>query len=413
MNKPEILAPAGSLAKLKYAIMYGADAVYIGGEAFSLRVAAKNFTLDEIKEGIEFAHARGAKVYITANIIPHNEDLKEFPDFVRQVASLGADAIIVSDLGTFSIVREVAPNLDIHISTQANNTNYASASMWYKLGAKRVILARDLSFDEVRQIRDNTNPDMEIECFVHGAMCVSYSGRCLLSNYLTHRDSNKGACSHPCRWKYYLMEEKRPGEYMPVFENERGTFIFNSKDLCMIEYIPELIEAGVTSFKIEGRVKNELYVATVVKAYRDAVDKYFENKENYKVDDDILEELTKVSHREYTTGFFHGKPTEKHQLYTSNTYIQEYTIAAVAKGYEKDTCLTVFEQRNKFEKGDVLEVLTPSGKNFAFTVDKMYDEWDSIIESAPHAQQTVKIDLGRDIPEYSIVRMINKNYKPE
>ncbi len=413
MNKPEILAPAGSLAKLKYAIMYGADAVYIGGEAFSLRVAAKNFTLDEIKEGIEFAHARGAKVYITANIIPHNEDLKEFPDFVRQVASLGADAIIVSDLGTFSIVREVAPNLDVHISTQANNTNYASASMWYKLGAKRVILARDLSFDEVRQIRDNTNPDMEIECFVHGAMCVSYSGRCLLSNYLTHRDSNKGACSHPCRWKYYLMEEKRPGEYMPVFENERGTFIFNSKDLCMIEYIPELIEAGVTSFKIEGRVKNELYVATVVKAYRDAVDKYFENKENYKVDDDILEELTKVSHREYTTGFFHGKPTEKHQLYTSNTYIQEYTIAAVAKGYEKDTCLTVFEQRNKFEKGDVLEVLTPSGKNFAFTVDKMYDEWDSIIESAPHAQQTVKIDLGRDIPEYSIVRMINKNYKPE
>ena len=400
MNKPEILAPAGSLAKLKYAIMYGADAVYIGGEAFSLRVAAKNFTLDEIKEGIEFAHSRGAKVYITANIIPHNEDLKEFPDFVRQVASLGADAIIVSDLGTFSIVKEVAPNLDIHISTQANNTNYASASMWYKLGAKRVILARDLSFDEVRQIRDNTNPDMEIECFVHGAMCVSYSGRCLLSNYLTHRDSNKGACSHPCRWKYYLMEEKRPGEYMPVFENERGTFIFNSKDLCMIEYIPELIEAGVTSFKIEGRVKNELYVATVVKAYRDAVDKYFENKENYRVDDDILEELTKVSHREYTTGFFHGKPTEKHQLYTSNTYIQEYTIAAVAKGYEKDTCLTVFEQRNKFEKGDVLEVLTPSGKNFAFTVDKMYDEWDSIIESAPHAQQTVKIDLGRDIPEY-------------
>ena len=413
MNKPEILAPAGSLAKLKYAIMYGADAVYIGGEAFSLRVAAKNFTLDEIKEGIEFAHARGAKVYITANIIPHNEDLKEFPDFVRQVASLGADAIIVSDLGTFSIVREVAPNIDIHISTQANNTNYASAAMWYKLGAKRVILARDLSFDEVRQIRDNTNPDMEIECFVHGAMCVSYSGRCLLSNYLTHRDSNKGACSHPCRWKYYLMEEKRPGEYMPVFENERGTFIFNSKDLCMIEYIPELIEAGVTSFKIEGRVKNELYVATVVKAYRDAVDKYFENKENYKVDDDILEELTKVSHREYTTGFFHGKPTEKHQLYTSNTYIQEYTIAAVAKGYEKDTCLTVFEQRNKFEKGDVLEVLTPSGKNFAFTVDKMYDEWGSIIESAPHAQQTVKIDLGRDVPEYSIVRMINKNYKPE
>ena len=321
MNKPEILAPAGSLAKLKYAVMYGADAVYIGGEAFSLRVAAKNFTLEEIKEGIEFAHQRGAKEYITANIIPHNSDLDSFPDFVRQVASLGADAIIISDLGAFSIVREVAPELDIHVSTQANNTNYASANMWYKLGAKRVILARDLSFEEIKEIRSKTPSDMEIECFVHGAMCVSYSGRCLLSNYLTHRDSNRGACSHPCRWKYYLMEEKRPGEYMPVFENERGTFIFNSKDLCMIEHIPELMDAGVTSFKIEGRVKNELYIATVVKAYRDAVDAYFENKDNYKVNEDILTELTKVSHREYTDGFYFGKPTERHQLYTSNTYI--------------------------------------------------------------------------------------------
>ncbi len=411
MNKPEILAPAGSLAKLKYAIMYGADAVYIGGEAFSLRVAAKNFTIDEIKEGIAFAHDRGAKVYITANIIPHNSDLDKFPDFVREVAAIGADAIIVSDLGAFGIVRTVAPDLDVHISTQANNTNYASANMWHSMGAKRVILARDLSFGEISEIRAKTNPELEIECFVHGAMCVSYSGRCLLSNYLTHRDSNRGACSHPCRWKYYLMEEKRPGEYMPVFENERGTFIFNSKDLCMIEHIPELMEAGVTSFKIEGRVKNELYVATVVKAYRDAVDAYFENKENYKVDESILTELTKVSHREYTNGFYLGKPTEKHQLYTSNTYIQEYTIAAVVKSYDADTGMTILEQRNKFEKGDVLEVLNPNGENFSFMVGDMYDDKDELIESAPHAQQTVKLRIPEPVAEFSILRMINKNYK--
>ncbi len=411
MNKPELLAPAGSLAKLKYAIMYGADAVYIGGEAFSLRVAAKNFTVDEIKEGIEFAHERGAKVYITANIIPHNSDLENFPEFVKEVDALGADAIIISDLGAFSIVREVAPNLDIHVSTQANNTNYASANMWYKLGAKRVILARDLSFGEISEIREKTPCDMEIECFVHGAMCVSYSGRCLLSNYLTHRDSNRGACAHPCRWKYYLMEEKRPGEYMPVFENERGTFIFNSKDLCMIEHIPELIKAGVTSFKIEGRVKNELYVATVVKAYRDAIDAFYESDTSYEVGDGILEELTKVSHREYTSGFYFGKPTEKHQLYTSNTYIQEYTIAAVVQD-TKDG-ITILEQRNKFEKGDVLEVLNPKGENFSFTVGDMYDEKDNLIDSAPHAQMTVKIKLPKCVGQYAILRMLNKNYKPE
>ena len=410
MNKPEVLAPAGSLAKLKYAIMYGADAVYIGGEAFSLRVAAKNFTIEEIREGIEFAHERGAKVYITANIIPHNSDLEKFPEFVREVAELGADAIIVSDLGAFSIVREVAPELDVHISTQANNTNHASASMWYKMGAKRVILARDLSFGEIKEIREKTPSDLEIECFVHGAMCVSYSGRCLLSNYLTHRDSNRGACSHPCRWKYYLMEEKRPGEYMPVFENERGTFIFNSKDLCMIEHIPELIDAGVTSFKIEGRVKNELYVATVVKAYRDAIDSYFATGSG-SVDDKILTELTKVSHREYTNGFYFGKPTDKHQLYTSNTYIQEYTIAAVVKGTSDG--MTILEQRNKFEKGDVLEVLNPDGENFSFTVGEMYNGDGELIESAPHAQMEVRLKLPGSVKEYAIIRMINKNYRPE
>ena len=404
MKKPELLAPAGSLAKLKYAVMYGADAVYIGGEAFSLRVAAKNFTAEEIKEGIDFAHERGAKVYITANIIPHNSDLEKFPDFVREVADIGADAIIVSDLGTFSVVRSVAPNLDVHISTQANNTNYASANMWHAMGAKRVILARDLSFKEIREIRDKTDPSLELECFVHGAMCVSYSGRCLLSNYLTHRDSNRGACSHPCRWKYYLMEEKRPGEYMPVFENERGTFIFNSKDLCMIEHIPQLIDSGITSFKIEGRVKNELYVATVVKAYRQAIDAYFENPENYTVDKEILNELEKVSHREYTSGFYFGKPTEEQQLYTSNTYIQEYGIVGVVRSWDKESKTAVIEQRNKFEQGDTLEVLTPVGENFTITASDMKDENGDPIESAPHAQMIVTLHSDKPMSEYCVLR---------
>ena len=406
-NRPELLAPAGSLTKLKYAIEYGADAVYIGGEEFSLRVAAKNFSLSEIKEGIDFAHKRGKKVYITANIIPHNEDLKDFPDFVKEVDKLGADAIIVSDLGLFSMVRELAPNLDIHVSTQANNTNYMSAKMWYKLGAKRVILARDLSFEEIGEIRKNIKPDEELECFVHGAMCVSYSGRCLLSNYLTHRDANKGACSHPCRWKYFLMEEKRPGEYMPVFENDRGTFLYNSKDLCMVEHIPDLIKAGINSFKIEGRVKNELYVATVVSAYRRAIDAYYASKDNFVLDPDILTELEKVSHREYTTGFYYNKPDENNQLYTSNTYIQDYTIAAVVHEYDPTTKIAVCEQRNKFLKGEELELLAPYQKSFAFTADYMTDENDEQIESAPHPQMIVKLKIDGNILPYSIIRKKN------
>lgn len=404
MKKPELLAPAGSLNKLKYAVMYGADAVYIGGEVFSLRVAAKNFTQDEIKEGIEFAHKYGKKVYITANIIPHNDDLKEFPQFVKEVADMGADGIIVSDLGTFSIVREVAPDLEIHISTQANNTNYKSAQTWCSLGAKRIVLARDLSFKEIKEIKNSLPEGCEIECFVHGAMCISYSGRCLLSNFLAHRDANKGACAHPCRWKYYLMEEKRPGEYMPVFENERGTFIYNSKDLCMVDRIPELIQAGIDSFKIEGRVKNELYVATVVKAYRQAIDSYFENPDNYVFDENIATELTKVSHREYTTGFYDGKPDGNQQLYTSNTYIQDYTIVAVVVGYDDHSGQVILEQRNRFFKGDTIEVLTPEGSDFSFVVNDMYNENDELIEVAPHAQMTVKINVGHKLGEYTILR---------
>ncbi|MDY5626561.1 MAG: U32 family peptidase [Clostridia bacterium] len=404
MQKVELLAPAGSLAKLKYALVYGADAVYIGGEEFSLRVAAKNFTNDEIKEGIEFAHNLGKKVYITANIIPHNEDIKKFPEFVKEVESLGADAIIISDPGMFAIARKEAPNLDIHISTQANNTNFQSAAFWHSLGAKRVILARELSFDEIKEIRQNTPDDLEIECFVHGAMCISYSGRCLLSNYMTHRDANMGACAHPCRWKYALVEEKRPGEYMPVFENERGTFIYNSKDLCMIEYIPEIIQSGITSLKIEGRVKNELYVATVVKAYRREIDAYYKDRENYKFNAENLEELKKISYRGYTTGFFNGKPKGTEQVYTSGTYIQNYQTTAVAVDFDKNTKTVTLEQRNRFFVGDEVEFLMPHNENKTHKITEMTDIDGNPITVAPHPQMLVKFKVDFDVEPYSIVR---------
>lgn len=404
MQKVELLAPAGSLAKLKYALVYGADAVYIGGEEFSLRVAAKNFTADEIKEGIEFAHNMGKKVYITANIIPHNDDIKNFGEFAKKVESLGADAIIISDPGMFAVAKRVAPSLDIHISTQANNTNYESASFWYSQGAKRVILARELSFSEISEIRKNTPPDLELECFVHGAMCISYSGRCLLSNYMAQRDSNMGACAHPCRWKYSLVEEKRPGEYMPVFENERGTFIYNSKDLCMIEYIKEVIESGITSLKIEGRVKNELYVATVVKAYRNEIDAYYNEGENYKFNPENLEELKKISYRGYTTGFFNGKPKGSEQVYTSSTYIQNYQTTAVAVGFDKQTKTVTLEQRNRFFVGDEVEFLMPHGENKKFKITEMTDADGNPITVAPHPQMLVKFKVDFDVENYSIVR---------
>lgn len=404
MEKVELLAPAGSLAKLKYALVYGADAVYIGGEEFSLRVAAKNFTADEIKEGIDFAHNLGKKVYITANIIPHNDDIKKFPEFVHEVDALGADAIIISDPGMFALAKKCAPRLDIHISTQANNTNFESAKFWHSQGAKRVILAREMSFDEIREIRENTPSDLELECFVHGAMCISYSGRCLLSNYMTHRDANMGACAHPCRWKYALVEEKRPGEYMPVFENERGTFIYNSKDLCMIERIPEIIESGITSLKIEGRVKNELYVATVVKAYRREIDAYYKDKKNYKFNPENLEELKKISYRGYTTGFFDEKPKGTEQVYTSSTYIQNYQTTAVVKAFDKQTKTVTLEQRNRFFAGDEIEFLMPNGENRSFKITEMTDAGGNSIDVAPHPQMIVKFKVDFDVEDYSIVR---------
>lgn len=396
MQKVELLAPAGNLYKLKIALKYGADAVYIGGESFSLRTAADNFTPDEMREGIEYAHCMGKKVYITANIIPHNRDLAEMERYFKEIAQMGADAVIISDLGAFNICKRVAPELEIHISTQANNTNYATVQSWYDLGAKRVVLAREMTLSEVREIRDNISSDCELEAFVHGAMCVSYSGRCLLSNYMTARDSNYGACSHPCRWNYALMEEKRPGEYLPVFENERGTFIMNSKDLCMIEHIPELVGSGVYSLKIEGRVKSEYYVATIIAAYRKAIDAYYENPSEYKFNPMWLDEVKKVSHRDYYTGFFFGIPDTGAQIYGSSSYIREYDIVGIVLDYDDKTGLAKVTQRNRFFKGDEIEILQPEKDFTTQNVEVLKDENMTDIEVANHAAMTLYIKT--DVP---------------
>lgn len=408
-KKPELLAPAGSLSKLKIAITYGADAVYIGGEEFSLRVAAENFSPQEVREGVEFAHARGKKVYLTANIIPHNEDIDKYSDFLREYMSAGFDAVIVSDLGMFQLTREIAPDMEIHVSTQANNVNYKSAETWYKMGAKRVILAREMSLDEIAEIRNRTPEDLELEAFVHGAMCISYSGRCLLSNYMTNRDSNQGACSHPCRWKYFLMEESRPGEYMPVYENERGTFIYNSKDLCMIEHIDKLIACGLDSFKIEGRVKTEYYLATVVKAYRMAIDKYFEDPENFKADPMWLDELKKVSHRDYTTGFFFGKPDGNEQNYLTSSYIRNYELLGIVDSYDEKTGLVTVIQKNRFFKGSEVEFLRPHGDFVKLKIEYMEDEEGTELEVANRPQSIARIKIDTPIEKDSMMRGVREN----
>ena len=403
-EKPELLAPAGNLEKLKIAIEYGADAVYIGGEEFSLRVAADNFTNDEIKQGVDFAKARGKKVYLTANIIPHNKDIDEYGRFLRDVKDLGLDAVILSDLGMFDVTKELAPALEIHIRTQANNVNYRSAQKWYEMGAKRVILAREMSLDEISEIRRRTDKDLELEAFVHGAMCISYSGRCLLSNYMAGRDGNGGACAHPCRWKYYLMEEKRPGEYMPVFENERGTFIYNSKDLCMINHIDKLVESGLTSFKIEGRVKSEFYVATVVAAYRRAIDSYFENPDTWEPNPEWLSELKKVSHRDYTTGFYFGRPGGTEQHYASSSYIREYDMVGVAEGYDEKTNMAKIVQKNRFFKGDEVEFLCPDGSFFTQKIEYMTDADGNEIEVANRPQSIAYVKTDKKVLKDSFMR---------
>lgn len=401
MKRVELLAPAGNLEKLKTAFVYGADAVYIGGENFSLRAMADNFTIEEMKEGIEFAHNLGKKVYVTINIFPHNNDLIGLPEYIKKLREINVDAVIVSDLGIFSIVKEVAPDLEIHISTQANNTNYKSAETWYKLGASRVVLARELTLDEIREIRDKVPEDLELEAFVHGAMCISYSGRCLLSNYMTNRDSNRGMCAHPCRYKYYLVEEKRPGQYFPVFEDERGTYIMNSQDLCMIEYIPELIRAGISSFKIEGRMKSSYYVASVVKAYREAIDSYYELGDNYKFNPKWLEDVSKSSHREFSTGFYFGKPQK--QIYDSSSYIRTHDIVGLVLDYDKETKIATIEQRNRVFKGERVEILTSKGQNFELTIENMWNEEGQEIEVAPHPQMIYKIKSEKELKPYDML----------
>jgi len=409
IKKPELLAPAGSLNKLKIAITYGADAVYVGGEEFSLRVAAENFSPEELAEGVRFAHDRGKKVYLTANIIPHNADIEEYEEFLKRYSTAGFDAVILSDLGMFQLTRELAPELEIHISTQANNVNFKSAESWYKMGAKRVILAREMSFDEIAEIRSKTPQDLELEAFVHGAMCISYSGRCLLSNYMTNRDSNLGACSHPCRWKYYLMEETRPGEYMPVFENERGTFIYNSKDLCMIEHIDKLIKSGLDSFKIEGRVKTEYYLATVVKAYREAIDSYFENPDGFKFDSKWLDELKKVSHRDYTTGFFFGKPGGDEQNYKTSSYIREYELLGIVSGYDPNKRMVSVVQKNRFFKGSEVEFLRPEGDFVKHKIEYMEDESGCELEIANKPQSIARIRIDTPLEENAMMRAPREN----
>lgn len=404
MKKVELLAPAGSLEKLKMAVLYGADAVYLGGEEFGLRAYAENFSMDDMKAGIDFAHSKGKKVYVTMNIFPHNEDLKKMPDYIEEIKKLNADAVILSDPGVFTMVREIAPDMDIHISTQANNTNWMSARFWYDHGAKRIVLARELSLSEIKEIRQQIPDDLELEIFVHGAMCISYSGRCLLSNYMAGRDSNRGQCAHPCRWKYHLVEEKRPGEYIPVVENERGTFIFNSKDLCMIEYLPQIIESGVTSLKIEGRMKSSFYVATIVKAYRDALDSYYEMGENYKFNPKWLEELSKASHREYSTGFYFGKPSSKGQIYHTSSYIRDYDFVGVVTAYDKATGIATVEQRNRMFKGEEIEVVPPQGEYFVQKIESMKNIDGEEIEVAPHPQMTVFMPMEKDVVEYTMLR---------
>lgn len=404
MRNPELLAPGGSLEKLKTAILYGADAVYIGGETFSLRAAAENFSIEDMKEGLEFAHKRDKKVYLTANIIPHNSDIEAFKSYIAEIAPLGFDAVLISDPGMFEITREIAPNLPIHISTQANNVNYKSAYFWYKQGAKRVVLAREMSLKEIKEIREQTPTELELEAFVHGAMCVSYSGRCLLSNYMTARDANQGACAHPCRWNYYLVEETRPNEYMPVYENERGSFIFNSKDLCMIEHIPEIIDSGITSLKLEGRVKTAYYVATVVRAYRDEIDRFLENPKGYRFNRESLEELLKVSHRPYSTGFYFGKPDEKSQVYTTSSYIRDYDLIGIVTDFDEKTGVATVTQRNRFFKGDEIEVLRPDKPYFSQKIEFMQDEKGNDIDVARNAEMIVKIKLTDVAQEGSMLR---------
>ena len=403
-GKPELLVPASSLEVLKTAVVFGADAVYIGGEAFGLRAKAKNFSMEEMADGIAFAHAQNVKVYVTANILAHNGDLEGARKYFEELKAIRPDALIISDPGMFMIAKEVCPEIEIHISTQANNTNYQTYLFWWQQGAKRVVSARELSLAEIRQIRDHIPQEMEIESFIHGAMCISYSGRCLLSSYFTGRDANRGACTHPCRWKYAVVEEQRPGEYFPVYENERGTYIFNSKDLCMIEYVPEIVAAGIDSLKIEGRMKTALYVACVARTYRKAIDDFFESEEKYRENMEWYRaEIAKCTYRQFTTGFYFGKPNENTQIYDSSTYVNESVYLGIVDSVD-ERGFAKFEQKNKFCVGDVIEIMKPDGRNVSTKVLSMHNEEGEAVESCPHSKQILYVELSEMPEKYDIMR---------
>jgi len=402
LKKPELLAPAGNLEKLKVALLYGADAVYLGGKAFGLRAFGGNFTNEELEAGVNFAHSLDKKVYVTVNIFPHNSDLEALPDYLLFLDRIKVDAVLVADLGIFMMARTLVPNLQLHISTQSNNTNWAAVNAWDDLGAARVVLAREMSLAEIKEIREKSK--VELEMFVHGAMCISYSGRCLMSNYFTGRDANRGSCAQPCRWKYSLVEEKRPGEYFPVEEDDRGTYIFNSKDMCLLPHIGEVIASGVTSLKIEGRMKSVHYVASVVKAYRQAIDRYCENPAQFKIQPEWIDELHKVSHRAYTTGFYFNKPTEDDQIYSTSSYTQTSDFIGFVLSYDEKTKTAVVEQRNNMKLGQEIEIFQPHGVLFKQTIQQMFDETGLPIVVAPHAQQVVTIVMTQSVEPHSILR---------
>lgn len=407
-KKPEILAPASSLEVLKTAVYYGADAIYIGGEMYGLRAKAKNFSKEEMKEGIEFAHENKRKVYVTANITAHDRDLKGVEQYFTELGEMSPDALIVSDPGVFSIAKQICPEIDLHISTQANNVNYRTFNFWHDLGATRVVTARELSIQEIAEIDAHIPKELEIETFVHGAMCISYSGRCLLSNYFTRRDANLGACTHPCRWKYYIMEESRPGEYLPVEENERGTYIFNSKDLCMVEHIPELVKAGVDSFKIEGRMKTALYVAVVTRTYRQALDDYFEDPQKYiERIPYYQEEIAKCTYRSFTTGFFFDRPTHETQIYEHNTYTKGATYLGRVQALTPEGEV-VFQQKNKFSVGDTIEVMRKNGGNDLVKVKAMINAHGQSVESCPHPGEQIRMKVTGSLCVGEIMRGVAK-----
>ncbi|MDO5522287.1 MAG: U32 family peptidase [bacterium] len=403
-EKPELLIPASNLEVLQVAVQYGADAIYIGGEMYGLRAKAKNFSKEDMIEGIKYAHKYGKKVYVTCNISAHNGDLAGARKYFEELGEIGPDALIISDAGMFELAGEACPNIERHISTQANNTNFNTFNFWHQLGATRVVTARELSIEEIADIRKNIPDDLEIETFIHGAMCMAYSGRCSLSSFMTGRDANKGSCTHACRWKYNVVEETQTGEYETLEESEDGTYIFNSKDLCMIDHIPDIINAGIDSLKIEGRMKTALYVASVARTYRQAIDDYYKDPALYEQNiPHYWDEIAKCTYRKYTTGFFYNKPDQETQIYDNNTYIKGYSYLGKISGKNAEG-LFELEQRNKFSVGEELEIMKPSGENIMATVKRITDEDGADMESCPHPKQKIFVDFGVELDEFDIIR---------